>query len=110
MLVTIRAYARLAPSIRVADLGRSAKSAAMLDKQDIRGLLKVAAIVCVAAGIGLFVSAFGDRGGMKKDKASGRIYYVQASASDPSLLRWAYASFAAGAALTGLIFARPLWD
>jgi len=50
-----------------------------LDSDDIRGILRGAAIVAAAAAVAFFVSAFGSEGGMKKDKASGVVYFVESS-------------------------------
>jgi len=55
-----------------------------LDSDDIRGILRGAAILAAAAAIGLFASSFGSAAGMKKDKASGVVYFVDEQPPDPS--------------------------
>ena len=55
-----------------------------LDSDDIRGILRGTAIITGAVAIAFFVSAFGSEGGMKKDKASGVVYFVDKQPADSS--------------------------
>ncbi|MDI1250238.1 MAG: hypothetical protein PSV13_15355 [Lacunisphaera sp.] len=55
-----------------------------LDSDDIRGILRGAGIAAAAVAIGLFVSSFASEGGMRKDKASGVVYFVDTQPPDSS--------------------------
>ncbi len=79
------------------------------DKHDLRGLLKFLAIMaCVLAGV-LAVVGLGSPAGMKKERASGRIYFAQATEGGTSLLPYAFVSLAVGGILAGVVSAKPLW-
>ena len=70
-----------------------------LDSDDIRGLLRGTGIAASAGAIGLFVSSFASEGGMRKDKASGVVYFVDDQPPDSSRASAAWVATCASALL-----------
>jgi hypothetical protein len=82
-----------------------------LDSDDIRGVLRGGAILAAAAAIALFASSFGSAGGMKKDKASGVVYFVEKQPPDPSRasLAWVSVGVSVSMLVASLVFQkRPI--
>lgn len=53
------------------------------DFDDVRGLLRGAGLVTFAIAIGLFASSLPSDGGMRKDRGTGRVYFIEKEPADP---------------------------
>ena len=80
-----------------------------LDRNDLRGILKFAAIMSFAVSFLFVAMNLGDSEGMKKDRGTGRVYWSAAQNLDASTMSYAAVPLVLGAVFTTLVAIRSLW-